>query len=247
MKMHGTNPPRARIQRAVRISLWTAGLLLFSLSGFGKPQVKAGDELQRVLSQMEAVGKTFRTFTARFSKKKYTAVLEEFDTPETGEFCYARAKDGSALLRQDATSPGRSILTIKAGTATNYQPAIKQAQVVNLGQNKDKAEYLALGIGQSPAKLQETFNLSYQGAEQINGAPCSILVLKPKNPKAAALFSSITLWIKKSSGIPIQQKLQEPSGDYLLVSFFDEKLNTKIPDSKFEQKLPGDTDIQRLQ
>jgi len=231
----------------VRISLRTAGLLFFCLSGFGMPQSKEATELQRVLSQMEAVGKTFRTFTARFSKKKYTAVLEEFDTPETGEFCYARAKDGSALLRQDATSPGRSILTIKGGTATSYQPAIKQAQIVNLGQNKDKAEYLALGIGQSPAKLQETFNLSYQGTEQISGVPCSILVLKPKNPKAAAMFSSITLWIRKSTGIPIQQKLQEPSGDYLLVNFYDEKLNTRIPDSKFEQKLPAGTDIQRLQ
>jgi outer membrane lipoprotein-sorting protein len=147
----------------------------------------------------------------------------------------------------DATSPGRTILTVKGGTATSYQPGIKQAQIANLGQNKDKAEYLAIGIGQSPAKLQETFNISYQGSETINGAPCSVLVLKPKNPKAAALFSAITLWIKKASGIPIQQKLQEPSTDYLLVNFSEEKLNSKIADSKFEQKLPSGTDIQRIQ
>ncbi len=239
---------RSGNNRTRHFSFWIAGFLFlrFSLSGFGM-QGADNAELQRVLSQMEAVGKEFRTFAAKFTQRKYTAVLREFDTPEAGEFFYSRAKDGSALLRQDVATPGRRILTVKDGIATIHQPNIKQAQVANLGQHKDKAEYLALGIGQSPKKLQETFHLFYQGNEQINGVACSVLVLKPKSAKTAALFSSITLWVRKSSGIPIQQKLQEPSGDYLLVNFFEEKLNSKLPDSKFEQKLPGGTDIQRIQ
>ncbi len=222
------------------------GLVPLPAAGPGASQ--AGDEtaLNQVLKQMEAVGKTFKSFEAHITKKKYTAVLQEFDIPETGEFYYARAKDGSALLRQEITKPGPSVLTIKGGTATFYQPVLKQATVANLGKNKDKAEYMALGLGQSPAKLRETFNLQYQGTETISGNPCSILVLKPRNPSAAAYFSSITLWIKKSTGVPIQQKLQEPSGDYLLVSFTDEKLNVKFPPSKFEQKLPPGADIQRV-
>ena len=208
---------------------------------------KDGGELQRVLAQMENVGKSFRSFAAKFSQKKYTAVLGEFDTPETGEFYYARAKDGSALLRQEVSKPGRRILTIKDGIATIHQPAIKQAQIANLGVNKNKAEYLALGIGQSPKKLQEAFDITYQGKDSVNGIPCSVLLLRPKDPKTAALFSSITLWIKSSNGIPIQQKLLEPSGDYLLVNFSEEKLNVRIPEAKFEQKLPEGTDIQRIQ
>ncbi len=242
--------------KTIRSSRWPAGrrrialvpwcCLLWSVSVFGGQGNEKG-ELDRVLAQMERVGKGFKTFAAKFSQKKYTAVLKEFDTPDTGGFFYARARDGSAMLRQEAVSPGRRILTIKGGSATIYQPDIKQAQIANLGQNKDKAEYLALGIGQSPAKLQETFQISYQGNETVNGAPCSVLLFKPRSAKAAAMFSAITLWVKKSSGIPIQQKLQEPSGDYLLVNFFEEKLNTKIPDSMFEQKLPSGVDIQRLQ
>ena len=131
--------------------------------------------------------------------------------------------------------------------ATFYQPVIKQAQIYNLGKNKDKAEYLALGLGQAPAKLQETFDIAIQGTESVAGSPCSVLVLKPKNPSAAALFSSITLWIKTATGVPIQQKLQEPSGDYTLVNFSNEKLNITIPASTFEQKLPSGVDIQRIQ
>ncbi len=229
---------------------WTlTGLLL--LGTFRPPVVlsQSGKEaaLNQVLSQMEAIGKTFKTFQASFTQKKYTAVLKEFDTPESGIFLYARAKDGSALLRQEVTKPGVRILTIRGGEAIVYQPSLNQAQIVSLGKNKDKAEYLALGLGQSPAKLRETFDIHYQGVENAGGAPCSVLVLKPRNSAAAAYFSSITLWIKKSNGIPIQQKLQEPNGDYLLVLFSDEKLNAVIPPARFEQKLPAGVEIMRIQ
>jgi outer membrane lipoprotein-sorting protein len=221
-------------------------LLAVAVSGLGA-QEKEEIELQRTLTLMDSVRKNCHSFAARFSQKKYTAILKEFDTPEVGEFYYSRGKDGSTLLRQEATSPGRKILTIKGDEATFYQPNIKQAQKYNLGKYKDLAEFLALGICQSPAKLQETFHISYQGSESINGAPCSLIVLKPKAPNVAAHFSSITLWYKNSSGLPVQNKLQEPSGDYVLLSFFDEKLNAKIPESKFEQKLPKGVDIQRIQ
>jgi outer membrane lipoprotein-sorting protein len=209
-----------------------------------KDAQKKDESLEQVLKQLEATGKSFQSFSAKLVQKKYTAILKEFDTPESGTFLYARAKDGSALLRQEVTSPAVRILTIKGGLATIYQPALKQAQVINLGKNKDKVEYLALGLGQSPAKLQETFDLKYMGSENVNGLPCSILNLKPKSAAAGAFFSSITLWIKKSNGVPIQQQLQEPNGDYLLVVFSDENLNPKIPDNKFEQKLPADTEKQ---
>jgi hypothetical protein len=131
------------------------------------------------------VGKTFRSFSAAFTQKKFTSVLKEFDIPETGEFLYSRDKDGSALLRQEVKLPAPRILTIKGGVATIYQPGVKQAQVVGLGKNKDKAEYLALGLGQSPGRLRESFVLKYQGTEAIAGAPCWVLALAPRSAAAS--------------------------------------------------------------
>ncbi len=200
--------------------------------------------LDSVLAKMDAVGRNFQSFSADFTQRKYISVLKEFDTPESGIFIYARAKDGSALLRQEFKTPGRKILTIKGGTATVYQPSINQATVVNLGKNRDKAEFLALGIGQSPARLRETFSVEYQGEEKLDAAPCSIIVLKPKSSSTAAFLTTITLWVKTANGMPIQQKLQEPNGDYLLNKFSNEKLNPKFADSDFEQKLPKNADIQ---
>jgi outer membrane lipoprotein-sorting protein len=238
----------ARKNLAMTIRLLFTCIMLVVLAAVGSHAQTAVDAgLDQVLRQMESVGKTFVNFKAHFTQKKYTAVLKEFDVPDSGDFYYARAKDGSALLRQEVTKPGRRILTIKGGTAIIYQPGLNQASVANLGRNKDKAEYLALGLGQSPGKLRESFDVKYQGTENVAGAPCSILILKPRNPSAAAYFSLITLWIKKSSGVPIQQKLQEPNGDYLLVDFTEEKLNTSISASLFEQQLPKGVEILKLQ
>jgi outer membrane lipoprotein-sorting protein len=227
------------------IIAWLCFLMAAASYGFfaqGKDEV----ELQRTLNQMDAAGKTLKSFKARFSQKKYTAILKDFDTPETGDFYYARNKKGEPLVRQEVNRPGKKILTIKADKAIFCQPDIKQAKIVNLGSYKNIAEYLAIGIGQSPAKLEKDFNLSYQGNESINGEACSILLLKPKNDKIASRFLSITLWVRKSNGILIQNKFLEPSGDYTLLTFSEEKINIKIPDSMFEQKLPKDTEIQYI-
>jgi len=228
-------------------------LLCFAIMVFGgtervpsAQQARSSQTVDQVLERMGAVGKSFRSFEAKFTQRQYIAVLKEFDGPESGLFQYARAKDGSALLRQEMKTPGVRILTIKGGIATIYQPKINQANIISLGKNKDKAEYLALGLGQTPGKLRETFDIDFLGAETMDGAACSVLVLKPKSRAAAAFFSSFTLWIKNSTNVPIQQKLQEPNGNYLLVKFAGEKLNAPIADSQFEQKLPKGVEIQQI-
>jgi outer membrane lipoprotein-sorting protein len=245
-----SKPFRPHCARALGVILWAICSLspcAGARSDAQGAQGKENPELQRIFRQMESAGKTFRSFAAKISQKKYTAILKEFGRTETGEFYFARAKDGTSMIRQEITNPGRTILTIKDGVATIYRPGLKEAQKANLGKNKDKAEFLAVGIGQPPSELQKSFDISYQGAEPAAGAPCSILLLRPKDPKAAAFYATIVLWVKQTSGVPTQYRLQEPNNDYLLVTFTDEKLNVKIPDSKFEQNLPNGVQIQKLQ
>jgi len=217
------------------------------LSGSGPAaNEKEEAELKRVLNRIDAIARGFRTFTAKFSQKKFTAILREFDDPETGEFYYARTPDGSVRMRHEIMSPGKRILTIKGSSLTVYRPAIKEAQIASREKMQDIVEYLALGIGQNSARLRERFKVSYAGNELINKARCSILVLVPRDAKTANRIESITIWLNDSSGMPAQYKFQEPTKDYLLISFSDEKLNAKVSDSKFEQKLPVGTEIQKL-
>jgi outer membrane lipoprotein-sorting protein len=207
-------------------------------------QSKQDVELARVLKGMDSVAKGFRTFAAKLSQKKYTAILREFDTPETGEFYYSRTKDGSVLMRHEILSPGKRTTTVKGDTGIIYRPAIKEAQIVRREKMQNYLEYLALGIGQYSSKLQEKFRISYAGSESINKTPCSILVMVPKDPKVG--LDSITVWLKESNWAPAKYKFLEPSQDYLLITFSDEKINSKIPTSKFEQILPPDVEKQKL-
>lgn len=204
-------------------------------------------ELQQALAKMDEIAKDFKTYSAEFSQKKYTAILEEFDIPETGKFYYSLARDGSVLMRHQIVNPGDRILTIKDGEAIIYNRSINQAQLYTLGERQELAEYLTLGIGQSSAKLREKFNISYDGSESINGDPCTVLVLKPKDPKAARYLTSISIWLKKSSGTPAQYKFLEPREDYLLETFSSERINEKIDNSMFEQEFSEGVEKFRLQ
>jgi outer membrane lipoprotein-sorting protein len=221
-----------------------AGPYVVRASGF---QGKENSALREALNKLDEAAKDFRTFTARFTQKKYTDVLGEFDTPETGEFYYARPKAGTVLMRHEIRSPGNRILTIKDDVATVYEPRIKQAHIYKLGKRRELVEYLALGLGKTSAELQEKFGISCQGSETIGGEPCYVLTFKPKDPEVARHIVSVTIWVNKSNGLPLQYKILEPSNDYLLETFSEETLNSRIPDSEFEQKLPKGIQIIRIQ
>jgi outer membrane lipoprotein-sorting protein len=242
------NKGRLSFCALLAVPIITAVLMLslgFAVSVFGQ-QGKEDPELQRILNKMDAVAVDFRTFSAKFTQKNYTAVLKEFSASDTGEFYYARAKDGSVSMRHEIMNPGKRILTIKGDTLTVYRPAIKEAQVANREKMHDIVQYLALGIGQSSAKLREKFKISYKGAESIDNAKCAILVFVPKDAKTAGHLAAITIWLKENSATPARYKFEEPSEDYLLISFSAEKVNANIPNSKFEQKLPRGVEIQKL-
>jgi outer membrane lipoprotein-sorting protein len=204
------------------------------------------DKLESVLNRMEEASRNLQSFVADITTTKYTAILEQFDHPEKGKFFYRRADNGSALIRLEIVDPGERILTIQDDEALSYQPKINSARKYKLGKDKDKAEYLALGIGQSPTNLKKTFHITYRGRENVHGTACSILELKPKDPKASAIFSAITVWIKDSTGVSTRMKLEEPFGDYVLVTFSNEQLNGRIDDSKFRQILPDNVDMLQI-
>lgn len=223
-------------------------LLLFSVAlsaPLASPAQDASSDpaLKKVLDLMNTFGRNFRSFTAKITQKKYVAVLKEFDREEKGTFYYERAPNGQARIRRDIKEPTQSVAVIDDGIVIAYEPKLKQARRIDLGKNKDKAEFLAIGIGQSPTSLEKTFNIKLLGNEVVEGRKTYMLELRPKSATASALFASIILWIDAERGLPIQQKFMEPNADYNLVTFSDIKVNTKIPPGTFKLKLPSGVQI----
>ena len=198
---------------------------------------------EEILEKMTAAGRSVTNFSASIAQKKWTAILKEFDRGESGNLWYLRGKDGKAYLRREILRPENNILVISDGEAVFYEPRIRQAHKYQLGKNKDKAEFLVLGFGPSASSLSDTYDIRLLGEENVDGRKAYMLELRPKSDKAAAYFPQIVLWIAEQVWLPIQQKLIEPNGDYLLIKFSDLKLNPGISRSRFKLVLPGNVEV----
>ena len=215
------------------------------VSGFALAQDRANASLEDILSNMERRGADLRSMSCQISQKKWTDLLEEFDQGETGRF-YLLKKNNKVYLRKDITKPQPNTLVVNQGQVTFYQPRLKQAQRYNLGQNKDKAEFLILGFGSNKQALKDTYKMRLLGRETIRGKDCYQLELTPKSEKASAFFPQIVLWVDPSIWTPIRQKLVEATRDYMLIDFEDIQLNGAISESQFNLKLPRDVEIVAL-
>ncbi len=195
--------------------------------------------LEQILSRMDQSGAGLRSMSCQITQKKWTELLEEFDKGESGRFFFLK-KNGKVYLRKDIVQPQENSLVISDGKVVFYQPRIKQAQQYNLGQNKDKAEFLLLGFGSNKEALKNAYAIRLIGKETVRGRECHILELTPKSEKVSAFFPQIVLWIDSQMNVPVRQKLVEPTKDYLLIDFDGIQLNAAVPDSLFQIKLPKD-------
>ena len=197
--------------------------------------------LETVLERMEAVGREFRNLEADIERTKVVVIVDDHST-SSGKFYFARSGHTSRI-RMNIDKPSRQELLVDKGKLHMYFPRIKQAQVADLGKNQDKAEFMAIGFGQSSADILKYYDVTFVGQGTVAGIMTYILDLTPKSADFAAIFSNIRLWVDQERWIPIQTKLTEAGGDYLDVRFSNIKINGRLSNSVFELKLPKDVQI----
>jgi len=219
-----------------RISIFLITLLLTN------PLFGEDLDLDGLLDKIDEAGKSLNSMKAEIIQKKWTDILAEFDAGETGELMFLR-EEGNLFLRKDITEPTNNSLVIKGGKVVFYQPGIKQAQQYQLGDNKDKAEYLLLGFGTDKEAIKEVYDLELLGKENLEGRETYKVQMDPKSEKVSAFFVRIVLWIDTEMWVPVQQKLVEPTQDFLLISFDNIQLNAKVKQSEFDLKLPKDVKV----
>ena len=100
-----------------------------------------------------------------------------------------------------------------------------------------------MGFGGRGHDLAKSFDVNYAGMEQVQGINAAKLELTPKSQKVKGMFQTITLWIDPARGVSVQQKFQEPSGDYRLAKYSNIQLNQKIPGEVFKLKTSGHTKV----
>ena len=237
-----------RLSRIVIIGL-TAGLVGFTGARPAKP-ADQGD-LQSVLHKMDEVASTFRSAQANFEWDTYEKVIDEVDEFQTG-IIYYRRNGKDIEMMAEVKKVGSSLATLKPepkfvlfsqGKIRLYQP--KPDQVTEFDVRKDHSDYesyVVLGFGGSGQDLQKVFDVTYGGAETINGVATAKLQLVPKSEAIRNTYKQIFLWIDLEKGVSVQQKFISPQEDYRLAKYSDIQVNgKKISDEVFKLKTTSKT------
>jgi len=197
-------------------------------------------DLERVLGQMDAAAKKFKTTEASVTWDQYVRVINESET-EKGKI-YFRRENGEIQMAADFMDPDKKYVIYSEGKVQVYQPKIDQVNEYNAGKNRgDLESFLVLGFGGSGHDLLKSYDVRYLGTETVSGVAASKLELIPKSVRLKNNIARILLWIDPTHGISVQQQFFEPSGDYRLAKYSDIKIDEKLPDNVFKLKTSGKT------
>lgn len=224
---------QARTRPLGLILIW---IFLYSSRGFCDEAITP--ETRKVLALIDQSGKKLVDLSADIKQTKVTLVVNDTSS-ETGKL-YLKRTNNNNRTRIDYEKPETKTLLIDGGKVLIYEPKIKRLQEVDLGKNRAQAEFLLTGVGQSSESLTNSYDVRFLKEETVSGAKTSLLELKPKSEKVSSMFSVILLWIDHTSGLPIQTRLTESSGDYLTLLLENIKINPKLSDKLFKLNLPSD-------
>lgn len=220
-----------------RSTLLAACLSLFTLAA-------QSQNLEATLSSMDKAAANFRTAQSDFTWDQYQKVVDEHDF-QKGTMYFRRQGD-DVQMAADINSPDKKNVLFSGGMVSLYQPAINQVTEYSAGKSKgDFESFLVLGFGGRGHDLAKSFDVQYGGMEQAQGVNADKLVLTPKSPRVKNMFQTITLWIDPARGVSVQQKFQEPSGDYRMTKYDNIRLNEKISNDAFKLKTNGKTKVVR--
>ncbi len=191
--------------------------------------------LDSVLKKMDAVSANFHTAEANFVWQQYQRVVDETDT-QAGTVYYR--KTGSDIeMMAEVKQPDHKNVLYRDGKLQVYQPNINQVMEYSTGANRSEIEsYLVLGFGGSGQDLMKSFDVTYQGEENVDNQPTAKLQLIPKSEKVRNSFPKIFLWIDLSRGISVQQRFEQPQGDARTAKYSDVRIPAKIGNDVFQLK-----------
>src|SRR5713226_264578 len=118
---------------------------------------------ERVLAEMDAAAKNFRTTEASFVWDQYQKVVDETDT-QKGKV-YFRRVGNETQMAADITEPDKKYVLFTEGKVEVYQPRIDQVTVYSAGKNREAFEsFLVLGFGGSGHDMLKSFEVKYMGS-----------------------------------------------------------------------------------
>jgi outer membrane lipoprotein-sorting protein len=196
-----------------------------------------------ILTKMDGVSRNFAGMEASIERVAFTYFADD-ESKEDGTIYFSR-RSGETRIRVEITTPAPKSVLIDKGKAQIFNPKINQVQEYRLDQAKqrDLAEFLLIGFGQSSADIRKLYDPSIKGTEAIDGKKATLLELKPKaGTPAAAQITSIVLWLDQDRWVPIRTRIMMPNKDSNTVTYRNVKMGTPKA-SAFDLKMPKNVKV----
>ncbi len=224
--------------RLLRLAAWTIACLLLAapLPGAASP----APSLNSVLTSIDRAAPRIHSIVASASSTKYTKIVDD-STTETGTLYFQKTAKGP-LLNLDITQPAPKVFIYRDETGWMYQPTIHQVEKFDLSQHRSLVQqFLLLGLGSGGHVLLKSFQVRLLGQPTLHGKRTIELLLTPKDPNLARNVTHIELWFDPQTWVAVQQKFDQPSGDYQMLQYSNPRVNARIPGERFSTRFSGAT------
>ncbi len=193
-----------------------------------------------VLARMDEAASTFKGMTAKITKISYTDIIKE-STEESGIITLRSPKQRQVAALIEFDKPAEKSIAFRDKKAQIFMPKINTVQEYDLGKYNDLlTQGLLIGFATPAKDLRKNYDIRLLGEETVAGKKTSRLELIPTQKTIMQHLNRIELWIGDADGLPVQQKLFQPSGDYTQIVYSDVKLEPGLTDKRVTLKLPSD-------
>ena len=212
-------------------------LTLLALAAAADEPHAPSPALAAVYARMDRAAAEFKGLTAGLRRVTHTDFANE-DTVDVGTVKLKRLKPHDTRMLIEFTKPDPKTVAFQGKKAEIYYPRMLTVDEYDLGKNRDLVEkFMLLGFGTTSKDLQSEYDIRLVGAEMVSGQKASELELIPKSKDVMQQIKRFELWIADSNGLPVQLKYY-PSGQNILITYSDIKLNPNLSDAELKLQLP---------
>lgn len=198
----------------------------------------AAAPLEEALARLDRAAAGFRGLRAQIRKISFTALVKESDE-ETGRITLFRPKPKDLRMLVEFEQPSPRALAFANNRIQIFYPRLMTVQEYDLGkQGALVDQFLLLGFGTPVRDLRRAYSIRYLGQEAVHGAPADRLELTPLSQEAQQHVKSIEIWVSQADGMVLQQKVNQPSRDYVLVIYSSIQLNPPLTLADVRLNLP---------
>lgn len=198
----------------------------------------AAAPLEEALARLDRAAAGFRGLRAQIRKISFTALVKESDE-ESGRITLYRPKPKDLRMLVEFEQPSPRAVAFANNRIQIFYPRLMTVQEYDLGkQGALVDQFLLLGFGTPVRDLRRAYSIRYLGQEAVNGAPADRLELTPLSQEALQHVKSIEIWVSQADGMVLQQKVNQPSRDYVLVTYSSIQVNPALTPADVRLNLP---------